>query len=143
MPGVLAARARHGDAEAARGIPDPSRERDGLAVPRPQPVRPSTFEIVAHGATPLRQTTISSAELLADTPPYGSKLVITVPPIPTLAYEPNASFSALSLTIGGTPHARAPIAIPRRCPSAGFAFAASFSFADGTSADESGRLPCP
>lgn len=102
-----------------------------------------TFEILGHGSTPLDETTISTAVLLADSPPYGSKLVVTVPPIPTLTFEPNASFNALSLTIGGTPHARNPIVIPRHCPSGGFAFATSFSFADGSSAVESGRVPCP
>jgi len=102
-----------------------------------------SIAIVGHGATPLDETTISSAVLLTDTAPDGSKLVITVPPIPTLRFEPNASFSALSLRIGGTSHVRDPIVIPRRCPSGGFAFAATFSFADGTSANEGGRLPCP
>ena len=103
----------------------------------------STFELLSHGQTPLDETTISTAVLDPDSPPYGSRLVVTVPPIPTLMFEPNASFSFLTLTIGGTARAPDPIVLPRRCPPGGFAFAASFSFADGTSAGESGRLPCP
>jgi hypothetical protein len=66
-----------------------------------------------------------------------------VPPIPTLAFEPDASYTRLSLTIGGSGRAPDPIVIPSRCPRGGFAFAASFSFADGAHAGESGRLPCP
>jgi hypothetical protein len=102
-----------------------------------------TFEIFGHGRTPLDETTIASAVLLGDTAPYGSKLVIAVPPIPTLTYEPDASYSALSLTIGGRGRSPSPIVIPRRCPRGGFPFAASFSFAGGAQASESGRLPCP
>jgi hypothetical protein len=101
------------------------------------------FTIYGHGQTPLDETTISTAILLGDSPPYGSKLVVVVPPVPTLTFEPDASYTTLSLTIGGTARAPRPIVIPSRCPRAGFAFAASFSFAGGAHAGESGRLPCP
>lgn len=106
-------------------------------------IRP-TFEIFGHGETPLDESTISTAVLQSDTPPYGSKLVVSVPPIPTLVYEPNASFSSLSLTIGALAgRSRAPIAIPRSCPSGGFPFASSFTFADHSSASTTVRLACP
>ena len=101
------------------------------------------FAIYGHGQTPLDETTISTAILLGDSPPYGSKLVVAVPPVPTLTFEPDASYTTLSLTIGGTARAPSPIVIPSHCPRAGFAFAASFSFAGGAHAGESGRLPCP
>jgi hypothetical protein len=101
------------------------------------------FAIYGHGQTPLDETTISTAILLSDSPPYGSKLVVTVPPIPTLTFEPDASYITLSLTIGGSRRAPNPIVIPSHCPRGGFAFAASFSFAGGGHAGESGRLPCP
>ena len=115
----------------------------GMTERGPDSAGRTTFEILAQRHTPLRQSTIIGATVSPDTPPYGSKLVIDVPPIPTLRYEPDASFSSLSLTIGGTAGAREPIVIPRRCPPGGFPFAASFSFADHSSASESGRLPCP
>jgi hypothetical protein len=101
------------------------------------------FAIYGRGQTPLDETTISTAILLGDGAPYGSKLVVAVPPIPTLTFEPDASYATLSLTIGGTPRAPNPIVIPSHCPRGGFAFGASFSFADDSHAGESGRLPCP
>jgi hypothetical protein len=101
------------------------------------------FAIYGRGQTPLDETTISTAILLGDGGPYGSKLVVAVPAIPTLTFEPDASYTTLSLTIGGTSRAPSPIVLPSRCPRGGFAFAASFSFADGSHAGESGRLPCP
>jgi hypothetical protein len=101
-----------------------------------------TFEILGHGETPLDESTISTAVLQGDSAPYGLKLVVAVPPIPTLTYEPNASFSSLSLTIGNA-GSRAKILLPRSCPPAGFPFAASFGFADGTSAGAAARLRCP
>jgi hypothetical protein len=103
-----------------------------------------TFEIFGHGETPLDESTISTAVLQRDTPPFGSKLIVSVPPIPTLVYEPNASFSSLSLTIGAPAgRSRSPVAIPRRCPRGGFPFASSFTFADRSSASAGVRLPCP
>jgi hypothetical protein len=103
-----------------------------------------TFEIFGHGETPLDESTISTAVLQRDTPPFGSKLIVSVPPIPTLVYEPNASFSSLSLTIGAPAgRSRSPVAIPRRCPRGGFPFASSVTFADRSTASASVRLPCP
>jgi hypothetical protein len=105
-----------------------------------------TFEIFGHGETPLDESTISTAVLQRDTRPFGWKLIVSVPPIPTLVYEPNASFSSLSLTIGAPAgRSRSPVAIPRRCPRGGFPFASSFTFADrsSASASASARLPCP
>jgi hypothetical protein len=103
-----------------------------------------TFEILGHGETPLDESTISTGVLQGDSAPYGLKLVVTVPPIPTLTFEPNASFSSLSLTLGNAgARSRAKILLPRSCPRAGFPFAASFGFADGTSASAAARLRCP
>jgi hypothetical protein len=107
-----------------------------------------TFEILGHGETPLDETTISTAVLQPDAAPYGSKLTVSVPPIPTLVYEPNASFSSLSLTIGNAghrpgAHAAGAIALPRSCPAGGFPFAAAFTFADDSVASAGARLACP
>jgi hypothetical protein len=103
-----------------------------------------TFEIFGHGETPLDESTISTAVLQRDAAPYGSKLSVSVPPIPTIVYEPNASFSSLSLTIGASAgRSRSLVSIPRRCPRGGFPFAASFTFADRSSASASVRLSCP
>lgn len=102
-----------------------------------------TFEILGHGETPLYENTLSTAVLEGDSAPYGSKLVVSIPAIPTLVYEPDASFSSLSLKIGagaGGPHGA--IILPRSCPREGFSYAADFAFADGSTASTSAQLPC-
>jgi hypothetical protein len=106
-----------------------------------------TFEILGRGATPLDESTISSAILSPDLPPYGSKLTVSVPAIPTVMFEPDASFSSLSLTIGNVRSPRAHTAggvrVPRTCPAGGFPFAADFTFADAGSASATAQLGCP
>jgi hypothetical protein len=103
-----------------------------------------TFEIVGQGETPLDERTVSTALLQPDTAPYGSRLTVSIPPIPTLVYEPDASFSSLSLTIGNV-GARAGrlVAVPRSCPSGGLPFTSTFTFADASVASSSARLACP
>jgi hypothetical protein len=103
-----------------------------------------TLEIFGQGETPLYQSSISTAVLEPDGAPYGSKLVISIPPIPTLELEPNASFQSFSLTIRGPGvGGAAAIRVPRRCPSGGFPFAASFTFANHSTASASTGVGCP
>lgn len=108
-----------------------------------------TLEIFGQGETPLDQSSISTAVLEPDSAPYGSKLTISIPPIPTLVLEPNASFESLSLTVGGISHsprahaAAGAILVPRSCPAGGFPFAASFTFADGSVTSASATVACP
>lgn len=107
------------------------------------------LEILSQGETPLDESTIITGVLAPDSGPYGSKLAVSVPPIPTLVLEPNASFVSLSLTIGGIGHsprahaAAGSILVPRSCPAGGFPFAADFTFADGSTASESAAVACP
>ncbi len=103
------------------------------------------MEILGQGNTPLQEQTISTAVLQSDSPPYGYKLTVSIPPIPSLVYEPDASFISLSLTVGN-PHSHTSagaITVPHSCPSGGFPFAAAFAFADHSSANASASLPCP
>ncbi len=108
-----------------------------------------TLEIFGQGETPLNQSSISTGVLEPNSAPYGSKLTVSIPPIPTLVLEPNASFVSLSLTVGGVgrgPRAHAAagaILVPRSCPAGGFPFAASFTFADGSTASASTSVACP
>lgn len=107
------------------------------------------LEILGQGETPLQERNVSTAVVEADRPPYGTRLTVTVPPIPTLHYEPDASFASLSLTLGGlgrAPRAHAAsaaITVPRRCPAGGWPFAARFTFAGGATANASTRIACP
>jgi hypothetical protein len=103
-----------------------------------------TLEIFGQGQTPLYESSISTAVLGPDSAPYGSRLAISIPPIPTLTLEPNASFQSFSLTIRG-PGARgaSAVTVPRRCPAGGFPFAASFAFADHSTASAATAVACP
>lgn len=106
------------------------------------------LEILGQGETPLQERTVAVATLSGDGGPYGSKLTVSIPPIPTVVYEPNASIISFSLTIGavGRPRAHAAAAavtVPRRCPAGGFPFAASFAFEDATTASAVARVRCP
>jgi hypothetical protein len=107
-----------------------------------------TFAIYGQGQTPLQQHSISTATLSRDAPPYGSRLTVSVPPIPTLVLEPDASILSFALTIGGPtggPGGRAgpTVTVPRRCPRGGFPFAAEFQFTDGSHAAAAAHVPCP
>ena len=107
------------------------------------------FEIFGQGETPLDESTISTAVLGGGSAPYGLKLTVSVPPIPTLVFEPNASFKSLSLTIGGVGRgprahtAAGAIVVPHSCPAGGFPFAADFTFADESTASTTANVPCP
>jgi hypothetical protein len=108
-----------------------------------------TLEILGRGETPLDESTVSTAVLESDRAPYGSKLTVSIPPIPTLMYEPDASFVSLSLTVGGvgrSPRAHVAagaILVPRSCPAGGFPFAASFTFAGSPAAMAAATVACP
>jgi hypothetical protein len=108
-----------------------------------------TVAILSRGDTPLQEQTLSTATLSADHGPYGYRLTVSIPPIPTVTYEPDASIVSLSLTLGtvaGRPRAHAAagtITVPRHCPVGGFSFAAEFAFADETTAAASARVRCP
>jgi hypothetical protein len=107
-----------------------------------------SFALFGRGQTPLEQQTTSIAVLSRDGAPYGSKLTVSIPPIPSVMYEPDASIISSSLTLGAAhpgsgAHSFAAVTVPRRCPAAGFPFAADFAFADGTSAHAAARIRCP
>jgi len=105
--------------------------------------------ILSRGDTPLQQQTLSTGSLAPDRPPYGLKLIVSVPPIPTLVLEPEASIVSFSLTVGSAgarPRAHTAagtVTVPRRCPAGGFPFAADFSFSDFTASRAAARIPCP
>lgn len=104
------------------------------------------LEILGRGETPLDESVVSTAVLMPDSGPFGSKLIMSVPAIPTLLHEPDASFTSLSLTIGrvaGNPRARAVVLVPRSCAAGGFQFAADFMLADGATASARAKAPCP
>jgi hypothetical protein len=107
-----------------------------------------TLAILGVGSTPLHERTIDTAVLRHDRAPYGTELAISIPAIPTLVYEPDASVDSMTLTIGGLAgdprahSAAARLLLPRHCPPGGFPFAADIAFADGAAAHAATTVPC-
>jgi hypothetical protein len=114
------------------------------------PLRDSgpTVEILAQGRTPFDKQVVLSGRVLPDTAPYGEKLVLSIPPIHTLRFEPDASMRTFSLTLGAdrrrqrAGNANA-IVVPSSCPPEGFPFAAEFTYADGSSESVPTTTHCP
>ncbi len=105
-----------------------------------------TFEMLAQGYTPFDERVVFSGSVLPDNPPYGEDLVLSLPSIPTLPLEPDASIAWMSLTIGSSRRsAREPNTTvePTRCPPSGFPFAAELTYADGSTQDVSTTTSCP
>ncbi len=106
-----------------------------------------TFEILGQGYTPIDERMVFSGEVLAGRAPYGEELVMAIPPIPTLVYEPDASIVNFSLTIGADVSHRSrdasTVLIPSSCPAGGFPFAAEFTYADGSAGGALATVPCP
>jgi hypothetical protein len=106
-----------------------------------------TFEILGQGYTPFNERMVFTGTVLPDRAPYGEDLVMSIPPIPTLPLEPDASIVTLSLTVGasarGHSHAVNTIVVPSSCPAGGFPFAAEFTYADGSRGGTFATSPCP
>jgi hypothetical protein len=104
-----------------------------------------TLALLGEGTTPLAVRLVLSGAVLADQAPYGEKLLMSIPPIPTLPLEPDASIVELSLTVGAKRHPRTAnaIVVPKRCPAGGFPLAAEFTYADGSSGSTATRIGCP
>ena len=106
-----------------------------------------TFEILAQGYTPVDERTVLSGTVLPAHAPYGEELMLTIPPIPTLMFEPDASIVTFSLTIGKNGRHAPPgadtILVPSSCPTGGFPFAAEFTYAEGSTGTALATVPCP
>ncbi len=106
-----------------------------------------TVEIVGQGYSPLEEREVITATALPDNPPYGEKLVMSVPAIPTIPLEPNASIVSFSVTIGGKAarkhHNPNTALLPSHCPVGGFPFAAEFSYENGSTSTSTATVPCP
>jgi hypothetical protein len=105
-----------------------------------------TFLVLGRGYTPFNERVVINGSTVSDTLPFGEDLAMTVPPIPTLPLEPDASIVSMSLSVGSTsPHAShaATVVVPHHCPSGGFPFAAAFTYADGSTGRASATAHCP
>jgi hypothetical protein len=106
-----------------------------------------TFEILGQGYTPLSVKMVLPATALPAHAPYGEDLVMSIPPIPTVPNEPDASVVSFSLTIGTNARHRRrqspTVAVPSHCPHGGLPFAAAFTYADGSQSSALATIPCP
>jgi hypothetical protein len=118
----------------------------GVFVGPPQGANP-TIEIVGQGYSPLEERVVITATALPDNPPYGEKLVMSVPAIPTIPLEPNASEVSFSVTVGGKAakkhHNPNTVLLPTICPTGGFPFAAEFTYENGSTSTSTATVPCP
>jgi len=106
-----------------------------------------TLEILGQGYTPFDERVVFTGTALTANPPYGEELVMSIPAIPTLPLEPDASIATMSLTIGTSnphrPRDADTVTVPRSCPPGGFPFAAEFTYLDGAIGDALAKVPCP
>jgi hypothetical protein len=111
----------------------------------PQGVNP-TIEILGQGYSPLDERVVITATALPDKPPYGEKLEMSIPAIPSIPLEPNASTVSFTLTVGGANLRRRnpnTVLLPSHCPRGGFPFAAEFGYEDGATSTATATVPCP
>jgi hypothetical protein len=106
-----------------------------------------TFVILGQGYTPFDQRVVLTGTVLPDNPPYGEDLVMSIPPIPTIPLEPDASIVTMSLTVGVSkprfPREANTVVVPLSCPAGGFPFGADFTYADGSTSSALAMTPCP
>lgn len=115
-----------------------------------------TLLFYAEGSTPVDTRILFPGLLLPASAPFGGKVSIGVPLVPTLPGAPYISVLELHATLGphrvlyseqtnGRTLAYRPIGIllPGSCPRGGFPFAAQFSFNDGNTALAHTAVPCP
>ena len=110
----------------------------------------------ANGLSPVNAQLVFPGLLLPAAPPFGGRVDVDVPLIPSLPQAPDVAIVSLNATIGpshltyyeelnGRIVAYKPtgILLPKRCPRSGFQFAASFAFLDGSHASARTVVPCP
>jgi hypothetical protein len=104
-----------------------------------------TLALIGEGIAPLAVSMVVNGVVQPDRAPYGEKLVMSIPPIPTVPLEPDASIVELSLTVGAKRHMRSAntIVVPARCPAGGFPFSGEFAYADGSSSSSTATIRCP
>jgi hypothetical protein len=106
-----------------------------------------TLEILGQGLTPFDERVVLTGAVASDQAPYGEDLVLTIPPIPTVPLEPDASILTMSLTVGAVkplhPAQANTVLVPPSCPAGGFPFAAEFTYAGGSHGNALARSACP
>jgi hypothetical protein len=106
-----------------------------------------TFEVLGEGTTPRQERVVLGGVVVPGSAPFGEELVLSVPAIPTLPLEPDASMSTMTFTVGTRilrpPRDANTVVVPESCPAGGFPFAAEFTYADGSTGSSLAKAPCP
>jgi hypothetical protein len=104
-----------------------------------------TFEILAQGYTPLDESVVFGGSVHSGEAPYGEQLTMSIPPVPTLPLEPDASIVTFSLTVGSSlgGGGQSAVRVPSRCPAGGLPFGARFTYAGGSEGEATASIPCP
>jgi hypothetical protein len=148
----------HGEALAEIALgPDIVRERAPITILR-APDREGRFALLFDvvGTNPLYATAIFPGALLPASAPFGGRVSMELPLVPSIPGAEDVALAQLQATIGpsgvtyyervgGRTLAYQPpgILLPDSCPRGGFPFAAEFSFADGGHTSTFTTVPCP
>lgn len=105
--------------------------------------------VYAAGEFPVQAAVVITAVVLP------GRLVIAIPPIPSLPGAPYVAVTEMQLTLGGrltyyeavkgrrVAYHPAGVGLPGACPHGGFRFAATFDFLDGEHASSQSAVACP
>jgi hypothetical protein len=112
--------------------------------------------IYANGETPVSAQIVFPAVVLPAPAPFGGRLDMRIPLVPSLPGAPDVAVVQFRSTLGSLHlryhervHGRVidyepkGIPLPNRCPREGFPFAAKFRFMDGSNAVAHTTVPCP
>jgi hypothetical protein len=126
------------------------------AVAGPSPNGNLVVLFYANGLFPVDAQLTFSGEVLPDSGRFGSQLAATVPPVASVPGGADVSIVDVTSTIGPShltyyrhvhgrlvPFHPRGVAVPERCPSGGFPFAAEFTFEDGSHTSAQTAVPCP
>ncbi len=123
---------------------------------------PVTVEFWGNGTTPIAETLMFAGTLARSSAPYGEKLEVQVPAIPTVPGGPNASTISFNTVFSATRkttktvtvrHGRKTVkrkvstligefTLPKKC-SGGLRWAGAATYADGTSSSMTATTACP
>jgi hypothetical protein len=112
--------------------------------------------IYANGRTPVSAQIVFPAVILPAPAPFGGRLDMSIPLVPSLPEAPDVAVVQFHSTIGPSHlryhehiHGRVRqykpkgIPLPNQCPRGGFPFAARFTFQDGSHSSAATTVPCP
>ncbi|HYM53826.1 MAG TPA: hypothetical protein VES97_00575 [Solirubrobacteraceae bacterium] len=108
------------------------------------------------GTSPVYAQLTLPALLLTASPPFGGRVSIDLPLVPSVPEASDVALVELRGTLGPqhltyyervrgrlVPYRPKGIALPGNCPRGGFPFLAAFAFLDGTRATARSAVPCP